>query len=196
MKTCFQGKIVRRMLAIGIAGCAAFLTFSLLPRTDISARSRQPRHCIQRTIGGTDFDDFQSMVHLLVYADAVEIEGLIAFTVGASPETGRKTSSRLSNHYETDYPNLKNLFKNFIRRAGTSARIDKAGRHRFPPISVVGGKPTERLGLDHPLRQGKTIRDRLWLPRSGAASMTSPRHFTTTLPIKSKLTSTSSAGPQ
>ena len=34
------------------------------------------RVIVSTDIGGTDPDDFQSMVHLLLYADVLEIEGL------------------------------------------------------------------------------------------------------------------------
>ncbi len=36
------------------------------------------RVVVSTDIGGTDPDDFQSMAHLLVYADVLDIEGLIA----------------------------------------------------------------------------------------------------------------------
>jgi hypothetical protein len=37
---------------------------------------------VSTDIGGTDPDDFQSMVHLLVYADLFDIEGLISSPFG------------------------------------------------------------------------------------------------------------------
>jgi hypothetical protein len=42
----------------------------------------RPRVVVSTDIGGTDPDDFQSMVHLLVYADALEIEGLVSSPYG------------------------------------------------------------------------------------------------------------------
>jgi hypothetical protein len=36
----------------------------------------RPRVIVSTDIGGSDPDDFQSMVHLLVYADVLDIEGL------------------------------------------------------------------------------------------------------------------------
>ena len=45
-----------------------------------------PRIIVSTDIGGTDYDDFQSMVHLLVYADRFDIEGLISSPYGG----GRK----------------------------------------------------------------------------------------------------------
>lgn len=44
------------------------------------------RVIISTDIGGSDPDDFQSMVHYLVYADLFDTEGLIA----SPPHAGRK----------------------------------------------------------------------------------------------------------
>ena len=63
----------------------------------------RPRVLISTDIGGTDPDDFQSMVHLLLYADVLDIEGLIASPFGP----GRKVDIlRVINAYERDYPRL------------------------------------------------------------------------------------------
>src|SRR4051812_31114914 len=62
----------------------------------------RPRIIVSTDIGGTDYDDFQSLVHLLVYADRFEIEGLIS-----SPYGGRKEQIlKVIDAYERDYPNL------------------------------------------------------------------------------------------
>ena len=37
---------------------------------------QRPRVLVSTDIGGTDPDDFQSMVHLLLYADVLDLEGL------------------------------------------------------------------------------------------------------------------------
>ena len=55
-------------------------------------------------IGGTDPDDFQSMVHLLVYADSFDIEGLVLSPYGP----GRKKHIlQVIDAYEHDFPSLK-----------------------------------------------------------------------------------------
>src|SRR5215467_4922785 len=62
-----------------------------------------PRVIVSTDIGGTDYDDFQSMVHLLVYADRFDIEGLISSPYGG----GRKDQIlKVLDAYERDYPNL------------------------------------------------------------------------------------------
>jgi hypothetical protein len=46
----------------------------------------RPRVLVSTDIGGTDPDDFQSLVYLLVHADCFDIEGLISSPFGG----GRK----------------------------------------------------------------------------------------------------------
>ncbi len=63
----------------------------------------QYRVLVSTDIGGTDPDDFQSMVHLLLYADAFDLEGLISSPFGP----GRlKHILEVIDRYERDYPNL------------------------------------------------------------------------------------------
>lgn len=43
----------------------------------------RPRVVVSTDIGGTDYDDFQSLVHLLLYSDVLDLEGLIASPWGS-----------------------------------------------------------------------------------------------------------------
>jgi len=62
------------------------------------------RVIISTDIGGNDPDDFQSMVHYLLYADLFDTEGLIS----SPPFKGRaKDILDVIDAYEKDYPNLK-----------------------------------------------------------------------------------------
>lgn len=62
------------------------------------------RVVVTTDIGGTDPDDFQSMVHLLLYADMLDIEGLISSPYG----TGRATDIHaVVDAYAEDLPNLR-----------------------------------------------------------------------------------------
>ena len=62
------------------------------------------RVVVSTDIGGTDPDDFQSMVHLLVYADVLDIEGLISSPFGP----GRKEDIlKVIDCYARDYKNLQ-----------------------------------------------------------------------------------------
>lgn len=87
-----------RLLLLSAFACASF---QVLP-----AATPRPRVIVSTDIGGTDFDDFQSLVHLLVYADAVELEGMIASPWG--PARNRKENLlKIIDRYAVDYPNLK-----------------------------------------------------------------------------------------
>jgi hypothetical protein len=61
------------------------------------------RVIVSTDIGGSDPDDFQSMVHYLVYADLFDTEGLIA----SPPHAGRKEHIfEALDAYEIDHPKL------------------------------------------------------------------------------------------
>jgi len=79
---------------------------ALLIATVVNCGLAVERHrvVVSTDIGGTDPDDFQSMVHLLVYADCFDIEGLISSPYGP----GRKQHIlEVIACYEKDYANLK-----------------------------------------------------------------------------------------
>ncbi|HUT32130.1 MAG TPA: DUF1593 domain-containing protein [Planctomycetota bacterium] len=64
---------------------------------------QRPRVIVSSDIGGSDPDDFQSMVHLLLYADVLDIEGLIS----SPPGKGRAEHIlEVIAAYEKDFPNL------------------------------------------------------------------------------------------
>lgn len=69
-----------------------------------------PRVIVSTDIGESDPDDFQSMVHLLVYADTLNIEGLVS-----SPpfEGSTEQIKEVIGAYATDYPNLVRHSNNF-----------------------------------------------------------------------------------
>ena len=96
--------IVSRPLGVGMVGLLA-ITFGHFAEGDESALAgHRHRVMVSTDIGGTDPDDFQSMVHLLVYADVLEIEGLISSPFGP----GRKQHIlQVLDCYERDYANLK-----------------------------------------------------------------------------------------
>ena len=72
----------------------------------ISAKPiERPRVLISTDIGGTDPDDNQSMVHLMMYSDLFNLEGLVS-----SPSFGSGSKEeilRMISLYEKDYPKLK-----------------------------------------------------------------------------------------
>ncbi len=71
----------------------------------------KPRILISTDIGGTDPDDNQSMIHLLMYADQFNIEGLVS-----SPSFGNGSKEeilKMIGLYEKDLPKLKKHSKGF-----------------------------------------------------------------------------------
>ncbi len=64
----------------------------------------RPRVIVSTDIGGTDPDDLQSMVHLLLYADVLDIEGLVSSPYGPGR---REHILGVIDLYESDYANLK-----------------------------------------------------------------------------------------
>ena len=62
------------------------------------------RVIVSTDIGGTDPDDFQSMVHFLVYADRFDVEGLVSSPYGPGR---REHILRVIDTYASDFANLK-----------------------------------------------------------------------------------------
>jgi hypothetical protein len=63
------------------------------------------RVIVSSDIGGSDPDDFQSAVHLLMYADVLDIEGLVS----SPPGKGRAADFlAVIDAYEKDFPRLRN----------------------------------------------------------------------------------------
>ncbi|MFA6241526.1 MAG: DUF1593 domain-containing protein [Candidatus Hydrogenedentales bacterium] len=94
------------------AGAAALLYFTLCsawaaegaPVLERGAVAGERfRVVVSSDIGGSDNDDYQSMVHFLVYADAFDVEGLIS----SPPKQGRAQHIHdVIDAYEKDFPNL------------------------------------------------------------------------------------------
>ena len=98
----------------------------------------RPRVIISTDIGGTDPDDFQSMVHFLVYADMFDVEGLISSPYGPGR---REHILQVIDKYAADYPNLRTYSARYptpeeLRRVTKQGAIDSAG-------SAGVGRPTE-----------------------------------------------------
>ncbi len=61
------------------------------------------RVVVSTDIGGSDNDDYQSMVHFLLYADVFDVEGLVS----SPPHAGRAEHIHfVVDAYEKDYPSL------------------------------------------------------------------------------------------
>ena len=92
-------KLFRLVLPLLLAG---FMAAAL----SAAAAAPRPRVVVSTDIGGTDFDDFQSLVHLLVYADAIDLEGMIASPYGPA-RNRREHILKIIDCYAKDYSNLR-----------------------------------------------------------------------------------------
>ena len=98
------------------------------------------RVVVSTDIGGTDPDDFQSMVHLLLYSDILDIEGLISSS-GIGGKGRISDILTVIDCYEKDYNNLKKHSAKYPDPDDLRA-ITKQGEIDFPPY-VGFKKPTE-----------------------------------------------------
>lgn len=126
-----------------------FMRLSLLPLLLMAATTwaapaggaldgHRPRVIVSTDIGGTDPDDFQSMVHLLLYADVFDLEGLISSPYGP----GRKEHIlEVIRHYERDYANLR-TYSGRYPAPGALRAITRQGAVESPGPAGVG-TPTE-----------------------------------------------------
>jgi hypothetical protein len=87
------------------------------------------RVLVSTDIGGTDPDDFQSMVHLLLYADVLDIEGLISSPFG--PQGRKEDILTVIDCYADDYPNLKTYSDRYPEPDALRA-ITKQGQTEVP----------------------------------------------------------------
>ena len=91
----------------------------------------RPRVIVSTDIGGTDPDDFQSMVHFLVYADMFDVEGLVSSPYGPGR---REHILQVIDRYAADYPNLKTYSDRYpapdALRAHHQAGRDRCGVRR------------------------------------------------------------------
>lgn len=93
-----------------LAWVMSFLFFILIINNCTSQKEIKHRVLISSDIGGTDPDDFQSMIHLLMYSDLFQIEGLVSSPFG----NGRKEDFiKIIDLYEKDLPKLKLHSKEF-----------------------------------------------------------------------------------
>ena len=87
-----------------------FFTILLYQLKIDASNSKQHRIIISTDIGGTDPDDFQSMVHLFLYADTFDIEGIISSPHGL----GRKSHIlEVIDAYEKDYSSIRLYSKKY-----------------------------------------------------------------------------------
>jgi hypothetical protein len=91
------------------------------------------RVLVSTDIGGTDPDDFQSMVHLLPYADVLDIEGLLSSPYGKG---GKEHILKVIDCYASDFPNLR-TYSDRYPTPDTLRTITKQGEIDRAPYSGV-----------------------------------------------------------
>jgi hypothetical protein len=127
-------KIISHFRSLLVGGVALLvLSAGAAPGDGPAVGSGRHRVVVSTDIGGTDPDDFQSMVHLLLYADTLELEGLIASPYGP----GRKHHIlEVIGCYERDYPNLKTHSDRYPTPAALRA-ITKQGATEVAPYAGI-----------------------------------------------------------
>jgi len=117
----------------------------------------RPRVIVSTDIGGSDPDDYQSMVHYLMYADRFDTEGLISSPPGA----GRRTHIlEVIAAYEEDYANLVSRSSSYPS-VETLRSLAKQGATDCSP-SAGYSTPTE--GSNWIIRSADSVDPRpLWL---------------------------------
>jgi len=98
----------------------------------------RPRVIVSTDIGGSDPDDFQSMIHFLLYADVLDVEGLIS----SPPDQGRAAHLHEAiDAYEQDFPNLRRHSADYPAPDKLRATVKQGATDPSPPQGF--GEPTE-----------------------------------------------------
>src|SRR5512133_1276278 len=101
-------RFAARVFLALVASCGLASARAAQPTNDPAAAGaldgQRHRVLVSSDIGGTDPDDFQSMVQLLLYADVIDLEGLVSSPFGPGR---REHILEVIERYEQDYPNLR-----------------------------------------------------------------------------------------
>lgn len=125
--------LVRCALASLICALLGILPSRISAQDGGALSGERHRVLVSTDIGGTDPDDFQSMVHLLVYADVLDIEGLVASCYGE----GRKHDIlRVIDCYKEDYIHLQ-TYSDKYPTASVLRALTKQGETERAPYTGV-----------------------------------------------------------
>lgn len=105
-----------------------------------SSSSGRSRIIISTDIGGTDPDDNQSIVHLFMYSDLFDIEGIIS-----SPSAGAGSKAellRMIDIFEPDYPRLSSSYPGLLSPDSLRSLCTQ-GYKGVPPYRGYSLAPTE-----------------------------------------------------
>lgn len=129
----FQKSVIFTMTTLGVLSYLLVSDAFCADSNDGALHGVRHRIVVSTDIGGTDPDDFQSMVHLLVYADSFDIEGLISSPYGPGRISDIHT---VIDCYERDYDNLKTHSDRYPTPDSLRA-ITKQGAEETPGASGV-----------------------------------------------------------
>lgn len=132
------------MIAIKNLICSIFLGLFCIVCFAGTSKEDKSRVVITTDLGGTDPDDIQSMVHLLVCSDRIDIEGLISSqvwqdfpdkvdSIKAVVDVFCETLPNLACHSD-GYPSAKYL-KSIVRQGQTKSNMDGVGLDMDSPGS-------------------------------------------------------------
>lgn len=141
-----------------IIGIVGTMIFGMLLLCDSPTQKKaKPRILVSSDIGGTDPDDFQSMIHLLMYSDLFQIEGLVSSPFG----NGRiRNILDMIDLYEKDLPELKPQFPNLTHPDSLRA-VCKQGTKLEAPYK---GYDTATEGSEWIIKCAKNTTDQpLWV---------------------------------
>jgi len=118
---------------------AVSVTYAAEPATPCGGAlaGQRPRVIISSDIGGSDPDDFQSFVHLLLYANMLDIEGLVS----SPPQAGRSRHIlEVLEAYELDYANMRKHSDSFpdpesLRRVSKQGAIKPAPQQGWSDVT-------------------------------------------------------------
>ncbi len=88
----------------------------------------KPRVIVSSDVGGSDPDDFQSLIHLLLYSDVIDVEGIIS----SPPDAGRTQHiMEVIDAYANDYSHLHSHSKDYpapdaLRSVAKQGALEKA----------------------------------------------------------------------
>jgi len=105
-----------------------------LAKNEVSNTPQPHRIIVSSDIGGTDPDDFQSMVHLLLYADTFDIEGIISSPFG----DGRTTQIlEVIAEYEKDYPKIVSYSSKYPTPDSLRKIVKQGATEKATPIGYA-----------------------------------------------------------
>lgn len=136
------------MTVVRAAACLALL---LVPGAAPRGAER-PRVIVSTDAGGTDYDDLQSLVHLFLHADVVEIEGLVSSPYG--PGRARDILDVI-DVYARDHRSLARRFPGYpapeaLRRMTVQGAVESAGGAGFATPTDGSRWIVERARRDDP----------------------------------------------